>query len=199
MIDVGAYVGLFSLKASQLVGRKGMVFAFEPNPKAYALLLDNLRLNHVGNVSPIPLALGDKEGVLFVKEGDFFPSETHLIETGNLGVGVMPLDGFVERVNLRRLDLLKVDVEGMEEKVILGALKTINRFQPALMVEKGETTYTVYKFLLDLDYLAFKLERGKNSPSLPIEVGDYDEVPLYDNLIFLHRSKFHLYNIRLLW
>ena len=69
--DLGAYVGPFTLLAARLVGPEGRVVAFEPDPRARAVLERNLAANGVANVTVVPCAVGDRHGkVRFVAGGD---------------------------------------------------------------------------------------------------------------------------------
>ena len=56
VVDVGAYVGIYSLWSSRLVGDDGMVIAFEPNPETYYWLINNIKLNNANNIHPIGTA-----------------------------------------------------------------------------------------------------------------------------------------------
>lgn len=64
VVDVGAHIGYYTLLASRLVGDTGKVYAFEPEPRNYDLLLKNLELNNVKNVVAIKKAVSNKKGTL---------------------------------------------------------------------------------------------------------------------------------------
>jgi FkbM family methyltransferase len=55
VLDAGAYIGLYSLRASRLVGPEEFIVAFEPNPYAFYWLESNLKLNGVKNVKALPM------------------------------------------------------------------------------------------------------------------------------------------------
>ena len=74
VLDIGAYVGLYSLRASKLVGLKGFVVAFEPNPYVFQWLKYNLKLNRATNVRALPIALGDRNGF----------TELYVVTKGNI-------------------------------------------------------------------------------------------------------------------
>ena len=61
-MDVGAYVGIYSLWSSRLVDEDGMVITFEPSPETYYWLINNIKLNNASNIHPMPYALGDSTG-----------------------------------------------------------------------------------------------------------------------------------------
>jgi len=133
IIDAGANVGTFSLYAAKLGAKK--VYAFEPVKNTFDILKKNIVLNKVeGTVQPINLALGDKAGdalISFVSAGDegasieFFDGSKH---TQN--VIVTTVDKFM--ASKEKVDLIKMDVEGYEAKVIKGSAKTLKKFKPVL-------------------------------------------------------------------
>jgi len=64
VLDVGAWIGAYTLFFSRLVGRSGRVFSFEPNPETYKILLDNIRMNNVSNIIVEKKGIMDKNKVL---------------------------------------------------------------------------------------------------------------------------------------
>ena len=146
IFDVGAYVGLYSLRASKLAGGDGMVLAFEPNPIAYCWLSENIRLNKASNIIPFPYALGSENGIIefyAVTKGNLgmsSPSKEHV--SGKFAeveryakcyVPAITLDHFVQKIGsysrkaLNTISLMKIDVEGHEPFVLSGATKTLER------------------------------------------------------------------------
>lgn len=144
VMDIGAYVGIFSLHASKAVGDEGLVLSFEPNPLAYYWLMNNIRLNKADNVVAFPLALGDASGKmqLYVAKENIGASSLiaeHVLQNpagkytvvDKFYVPVTTLDRFLEENKhymnkpIRNLDLVKMDVEGYELKVLKGAEKTL--------------------------------------------------------------------------
>jgi FkbM family methyltransferase len=109
--DVGAFVGPYTLLASRIVGPQGRVIAFEPDPRARAVLQDNLDANGVANVTVAPVALGDHEGtVSFFGSGD---SVGHVGKGGEVEVDMTTLDAFCEHEGVEP-DVMKMDIEGGE-------------------------------------------------------------------------------------
>ena len=70
VVDVGAYLGLYTLRAAKLVGEEGLVVAVEPLERSFKLLAANVRLNGLGNVAALRRCVASKEGVrkLYVPE-----------------------------------------------------------------------------------------------------------------------------------
>lgn len=134
--DVGANIGAFTVPLAQMVGERGGVFAFEPQPFIYYCLSANVALNSCPNVICERSVVGAQRGTTTIRQLDYR-------EPGNFGgfecdrpQGVIPtnivtLDAF----RLGRCDFIKVDVEGMERDVLLGATRTIAKHRPVLYVE----------------------------------------------------------------
>lgn len=68
IIDIGAHVGIFTLKVAK---RGRMILAFEPHPVNYLIFSKNVRYNMLNNVIPLRLALSDSPGVTYLYEGRF--------------------------------------------------------------------------------------------------------------------------------
>lgn len=138
-LDIGANVGLYSVLLSRLCGRTGRVWAFEPIPETHWRLRETLVLNRCENVIPVRKAACDKSGT--VQMNLFAPQFS---EWNTLGLPSMPasggkrlspsaslevpaccLDRFCEAESLERINFLKVDVEGFEVSVFLGAQRLL--------------------------------------------------------------------------
>ncbi len=192
-VDVGAYVGFFSMYAAIKVGREGKVLAFEPNPLAYRVLLRNLKMNSVKNVIALNVALGSREEYRYLSMYDNRPvSETTLIETNRSGkrfrVRVRRLDDVLNDLGIENVRMVKIDVEGWENEVLKGMAKTIERSRSILVIEKGPLFLGGYMYLLEMGYRPFVLKGTKRRVSEMEPVKEYDNVPLYDNIIFLPKG-----------
>lgn len=136
-VDVGANVGFHTVRAALSVGAEGRVVAVEANPENARLLALAIGENGFEHVDLWPLALGAELGhahfgVHIGSNGGFAPADAAAVASGRgTVVPVMPLD----RLGLDRLDVLKVDVEGAEPMVIEGALATIERCRPTVVME----------------------------------------------------------------
>lgn len=125
VVDAGANCGMFTLLASNLVGKDGRVIAIEPDPKNLEVLEKNLELNSIKNVIVIGKALYSKDAVTlgFHQEGvmsRLTTSETEATTT----VETVTLDTIVKELNLRPTKL-KMDIEGAEKYALLGMTNTI--------------------------------------------------------------------------
>ena len=140
-IDVGANVGLYALKAARLVGPAGRVLALEPGAEAYGHLASNLALNAFGWAEAIKVAASDRAGeaVLHHVPLGQDPQAFSLIPNARAldgeTVETVTLDSLVERCGLRRIDLIKIDVEGAEPLVLAGAREVLASLRPAVIFE----------------------------------------------------------------
>lgn len=143
-LDVGAHIGYFSIKAARRVGKSGHVLAFEPNPETLKLLRDNVTANRAENVLVEPIACTDREQTLTLFAGPSINTGMSSIDSRNVPlegaprpytVRGRPIDDVLRELNLTRVDAIKVDVEGAEVYVLRGAIDTLKRFHPKLVVE----------------------------------------------------------------
>lgn len=173
VVDAGACLGDHTLSYSRMVGERGTVHAFEPNPVAFECLKYNFR--NIRNVRLYNSGLGRNFSMLSME-----PSKS---QSANLGacrmvsqpglVPVRPLD----RINLMGLNFMKIDVEGMELDVLIGAKKTIEKFRPVMLIEVNRpvldlrqiSTWQIFHFLEHLNY-----EVKPSEPHLSLELDNLD-------------------------
>ena len=129
VITVGANIGYFTLLFSSLVGKTGKVFAFEPEPKNYALLMKNIELNGFTNITALNKAVSDKSGkaTLFIDKSDpaghsLFQEAINLTKENtaeSLSVDVVSLDEYFKDVDIN-VDIIQMDIQGAEMLAIKG-------------------------------------------------------------------------------
>lgn len=134
--DVGANVGWYTLLLSALVGPGGRVFSFEPDPRAFAHLVENLSLNPgAQNVLLEPAAVGATVGEarLYLGDSDLYSS---LFVKSERTVHVAPrvtLDNYLFDRGVGNLEFVKCDAEGAELEVFRGAKATLGRDRPPIL------------------------------------------------------------------
>jgi FkbM family methyltransferase len=134
VIDIGAHVGYFSMLAATLVGPGGRVFSFEPEPRNYAHLLDHIELNGACNVCPMHMAVGatpsiaeffvnsDNDGGHALWEVGRHPfNEQTRLAPQSRKVYVTSLDTMFGDRDMRSLKAIKIDAEGAEFAILVGA------------------------------------------------------------------------------
>ena len=159
VLDIGAYKGDTAVFFADRVGAKGKVYSFEPvkaNFRDLQRTIENNQLQDI--VSPFNLGLSDRSGVMKATSSKSGAAWSFLSEAqGMEDVELISVDEFVRKNKLQRVDFIKMDVEGMEEKVIVGMSDTIRRFHPQLAIP-------LYHLASDL----------LNIPLLIEEMGGYD-------------------------
>jgi FkbM family methyltransferase len=131
VIDAGAFIGTHTLFMSKYVGKKGRVYAFEPQRKIYRELVYNLKLNQIRNVVPLRFALGSGSEIIEMNPAADGNEGGTGIGSGGDKAELRSIDSF----GFRNVSLIKIDVEGFEDYVIEGAKETILKYHPILIVE----------------------------------------------------------------
>lgn len=126
VVDLGANIGYFTLLAARLVGKEGKVYAFEPEPVNYSLLLKNIEINGYKNIVPVQKAISSTTGTvrLFIDNED---SGGHTIRQYNdkmefVEIESVTLDDYF-RDKGHPINVIKMDIEGAE----MAALSGMNR------------------------------------------------------------------------
>ena len=163
VIDVGANVGHYAVRLSQLVGSSGRVIAFEPVPETFEILASLISASGSHNVSLINVAASEDVGVAGMSLPRFTSGLTNyymasLTSTGGeFNVMTLPVDALMPP---KRVSLIKIDVEGHELQALEGMQALLRRDQPRLIVEG--TSADVATFLMDIGYRFFELEGSPN-------------------------------------
>lgn len=206
-IDVGAEKGWFSLLMGQCVGPQGKVLAFEPVPRNYQRLSRHIQLNGYDWVQTYNIAVSNELGELGMKTdldhlGKGTPDRntglSHLVgadQDATIKVQCTTLDTFCQQQDLTRLDLIKIDVEGAERKVVDGARGLIERFKPILVIEynsltaqrTGEQLADLDHMLDELGYARFEFDGKHEAMDLTSE-HVANQKPVFCNVVCLHRT-----------
>jgi FkbM family methyltransferase len=136
--DCGAHIGEYTLLCAGLVRTDGHVHAFEPDPRVFSYLEENVRNNALTNVVLNRFALADSAGYAsFVLHEDATSSGLRDCATGvgvdQIKVATMTLDDYVEMRRVGRIDAIKIDVEGAEAALVMGAGRTFASLRPGLV------------------------------------------------------------------
>lgn len=154
--DIGAHMGFYTLIASRIVGSSGRVIAFEPCPYNLRILRRHLEINGISNVDIIPAAVSERSG----RSKFAFGTGTgtgRLANDGEIEVEVISID---ELKGLPQPNVIKIDVEGEEVKVIKGAIKTIQNSYPIIFLAAHNKTLLqdADKLLIPLGYRRYVLK-----------------------------------------
>jgi len=137
IIDVGANIGNHTLYFSKY-WKEAKIYAFEPVSFIFNLLQRNIQLNNLSNTHCFNAAVGDREGVGRVayngqSEHNLGATRVDYCDTGE--IPFLTLDEFILEHNVQTIDLIKIDVEGFELKVLNGMKQLINQYNPYIWVE----------------------------------------------------------------
>lgn len=164
VIDIGANVGHYTKRFSELVGARGRVIAFEPVPTTFSLLAANAQLFAYPNVSLVNAAVSDKFGIVGMSMPYFSTGlrnyyGAHISNTpdSTLSVLSMPLDSLP--INYR-VALVKIDAEGHEPFILAGMRKLIMTSLPFLILETSSND--VINSLNVMGYIPEKLQKSPN-------------------------------------
>ena len=146
-----------------MVGPSGQVVGFEANPQTLRACETNIALNSFQNIRLEGIGLGASEGKLSFGRpvGANSGADRFMPDgSGTMVVKIISFDSYVARKTLDRIDLIKVDVEGFEFKVLQGAENSIARFKPKLFIElchsnlaqQGDSAVDLVRWLEDRNY-----------------------------------------------
>jgi FkbM family methyltransferase len=171
VLDVGANIGYFTLIFARVVGPRGRVLAFEPDPANFAILERNITLNDYHNVTAIPLALSDTAGPVALYMSEFNRAHHRIVAStdaiGTIAVDSTTLDQYLESYD-GAVDFIKIDVEGAEAMALRGMRGVIRRtqphsilieFTPSALAEAGDDPASLLNELTGAGYELFEIPR----------------------------------------
>jgi FkbM family methyltransferase len=132
VLDAGAHIGYYTLKAAQAVGDEGIVISVEPDPRNFKILQNNVRSNRLRNVKLINCALGSSAGYARLEMASN-PLVSQLMKKSQnrnlhlIKVEVKTIDELCQEIGVQRLDWVKIDVEGGASDVLRGGFKILRR------------------------------------------------------------------------
>ena len=189
--DIGANYGYYSLMLTSHLGPGLTTHAFEPNPPTLARLRLHARINDLEKqICCHGVALADKPGrASLTLRGD---NSGAAFLSGGESLEVSTLDSFCREHGVERIDSMKIDVEGSEEKLIRGGTESLDRFRPSILIElnppalrrSGTSVENTVRLLTSLGYELFEVQRGTRRPLRSLPQGDD-----YTDALCIHKSK----------
>lgn len=147
-VDIGTNKGLISLQALSIIGSKGHVFCFEPNPELVSYINKNFKINFFKNFTVINRPLSNiKEKVKFAigKQHAFSKITTSINQTKfdvekYLDLETIKFDEYIydSVENIENISLVKIDAEGHDIKIIIGMKKFLSNIKPTLIFEYSD-------------------------------------------------------------
>lgn len=162
VIDCGAYRGEFALYAAKAVGDTGIIVAFEPDSINYKKLTDNLKLNNLSNIITVNKGIWSENTILKFSN-EHLGVSSFLVDDNTkstIDVAVVSLDNELEERGIKKVDFIKMDIEGAEIEAVKGAKKIlknndINLAIASYHIVKGEKTcFELEKLFSKLGYKA---------------------------------------------
>ena len=200
-LDIGAHVGYFTMLFRLAVGAEGRVFSFEPQAETYRRLLHNVMINGFSNVLPLPLAVAKQPGTAIFHINPENEGASSLVASTNgdeVPVQVTSLDCLFREDLSVRPRLIKMDVEGAEMDVLLGAENWFDRQGPDLVILEinrgglalaGTNEWDIRQFLERRGYRAGVIngnreDQGIGNAFFRYYDADYHHVPLDSPYVF---------------
>jgi len=179
--DVGANIGTHSLAIAKIFGSKVSIRAFEAQRMIYNMLCGSVALNglfsincHNNAVSNLSNQIIEMKVPDYHSENNFggleliepLISDNHdLIHIGNEKITTVTIDSFNENI-----DFIKMNIEGMEDKAIQGAISSIEKSRPICYIEIHKTdSEFIFSFFRNLDYIGYR--NGSDLITIPNEFG----------------------------
>jgi FkbM family methyltransferase len=161
VVDVGANIGSVTLTAASRIGPQGSVYAFEPHPRIFGYLKENVAMNGFRNVHAFNLAVGRCEGSVPFSDARTDDQNAIIQHGPGISVPMRPLDAM--HIAEPVIHLLKIDTEGYEKFVLLGASKLLEKTL-AVYFESGDQTFAkygyhareVFRLMKDAGFCVFK-------------------------------------------
>ena len=202
VVDIGANDGFYTSLAAAKVGAGGRVISFEPSPREFERLTANVALNRFENVETVRKGVAERAGTASFKIAGYEHEGQNTLgdfvwdvrESTEETIELTTLDEELAGRNLTRLDVIKIDIEGAELRALRGAVETLKKWRPVMLLEmlekamahQGCTGDELIEFLKGADYeilgysdetglpAAWDRERDENILAVPAgSVGNY--------------------------
>lgn len=170
-LDIGANIGLQSIRMAQCVGSTGHIYSFEPLNYLQHKLRKNVVLNKLTNITLLPFALSDQPGDITysINENNWnqgtFSLKNKIPGDKTQQILIKVADELNEIQVLPRFDLVKIDVEGVEFQVLKGMEAALKKHKPRIIFEydsnywtdSGQNIVDCYNFLKNLGYALYQI------------------------------------------
>ncbi len=186
VFDVGANIGTKSLAYSLWLNKSGRVYAFEPFRPTFKFLQKNMVQNNFENIKCFSFGFSSDSSNQYMGMPDRTQDARYAYKNGLLEGGLFSIyaikesevhekrmicnfttmDNFVQEMNIKRIDFIKIDTEGHELHVLKGSKKTLNKFHPILQIEITSFTMKIsdtdpveiLEFLSKIEYVFYQFE-----------------------------------------
>jgi len=195
ILDLGANIGLYSLSAARIVGEKGKVYSFEPDPITFKNLKKNIELNKFNNVELVNKAVSNKTGTITFTSSENISSRSKnyiklddKLENNSIKIQTIKMDDFFENNDIV-INVIKMDVEGAEFEALKGMKKIIDKnkhlkifleFSPFMLKRLNTDIAEMINFFRSSNFKINKINEEENkmkeiSPELLLEFSENDD------------------------
>ena len=203
IVDIGANIGYFTLIFARLVGEKGEVFAFEPEPNNFNLLKKNIEINNYKNVNLINKAASNKSGKIKLYIDDFNSGGHSLIaqipNKQHIEIESIKLDDFFD--TNKKIDFIKIDAEGAELEVLKGMSTLLNKnddikilleFNPFMFKSFNVTPQKYIDLLMGFNFKIYKFDEKTENLKRINSYNDLEKIKFgnWINLFCIKHDKF---------
>lgn len=185
-LDVGANIGYFSFLVKQM-SPQAEVYSFEPLPQNIEAYKKNQQLNHFSKMNLQEVCVADQKGetefLIPPKEESGWGRMAHrdLFSGEKIKRSVITLDEFCRDKKIEKVDLMKIDVEGYEHKVLKGAVELIETHRPRICIElnepclldTGTSGEEIFAFFKQRQYQMHALDPQKGLVAVPAPLPYY--------------------------
>lgn len=140
VLDIGTNIGSTLLQFANKIGENGRVYGFEPDPINFKACKENIKLNTFNNLKVENIGLGDEKGSFNLvvdtetnRGGNRIELKTQ--DKNTTTIKVECLDDWIIKNKIKKIDLIKIDVEGFETNVVKGGLTILKKMHPILFIE----------------------------------------------------------------
>jgi FkbM family methyltransferase len=170
VFDIGANIGYYSIIAAKQA-TTGVIYSFEPYSDSFSLLQRNIAFNKLSNIIPVQAAISNENGEkkLFITGSDN-TGMTGLTKAENFSgrietVQAISLDEWIKKTRLKRITIIKMDIEGSEYNALKGMEGLLQKCKPVLFIEisnsllksYGVDNTDIYKLLASHNYKAYSI------------------------------------------
>lgn len=157
-LDIGAHIGHFSIPfGKKFAKNKGIVYSFEVQRLIYYMLAGNIALNNLSNVYCFRKAIYQTSGEINLPHIDYYKDNNF---GGYSLKNPAHSDEVIESVSiddlkLDKVDIVKIDIEGLEEQALLGAANTLKLYKPLLFIEYDLSEPSLIDLIKSYGYLPY--------------------------------------------
>ncbi len=192
VLDVGSHIGVHSRAFSELVGKNGVVHAFEPNPTTQRFLINNIDLASLNNINPhLYGASRGNRSFAYAAEtlnnsGNFHIVSGDITDSNEAKISI-PIKS-VDALGFDSVNFIKIDVEGHEIEVLKGSLATIAKNRPVIFCEANsfENAVSILDLASSISYEAFHVRsRAYNQQNFNENQENFFDDAVEDNILLV--------------